>query len=67
MNTFVKWFTKTAPGGSECFPPLTRAGIAHLYFISIHPFGDGNGRISRALCEKALSECLGSPTLIAFS
>ncbi len=46
---------------------LTRAGIAHLYFVSIHPFEDGNGRIARAIAEKSLSECLGNPTLIALS
>jgi Fic family protein len=37
-------------------PPLTRAGVAHLYFESIHPFEDGNGRIGRAISEKALAQ-----------
>ena len=36
-----------------------RAGIAHLYFVSIHPFEDGNGRIGHAISEKALAQCLG--------
>jgi len=35
---------------------LTRSGIAHLYFVSIHPFEDGNGRIGRAIAEKALAQ-----------
>jgi Fic family protein len=46
---------------------ITRAGIAHFYFVTIHPFEDGNGRIGRALAEKALSQALRQPTLIALS
>src|SRR5258708_94358 len=42
MASFVKWFNGTAPEGSVPLPALTRAGIAHLYFESIHPFEDGN-------------------------
>ena len=53
--------------GSEPLPALTRAGIAHLYFESIHPFEDGNGRIGRAIAEKALAQCFGQPTLIALA
>jgi Fic family protein len=67
MDAFMDWFIKTAPDGSDPLPALTRAGIVHLYFISIHPFEDGNGRIGRALAEKSLAECLGEPTLIALS
>jgi Fic family protein len=48
-------------------PALTRAGIAHLYFVSIHPFEDGNGRIGRALAEKSLAQNLGQPSLIALA
>lgn len=67
MDAFMSWFAKTAPGGKGSLPPLTRAGIAHLYFVCIHPFEDGNGRIGRAIAEKSLSGCLGEPTLIALS
>jgi Fic family protein len=67
MKAFVNWFNRTAPSGSERLSTLTRAGIAHLYFVSIHPFEDGNGRIGRAIAEKALSESLGQPTLIALA
>ena len=67
MNQFVSWFNKTAPGGKTSLPPLIRAGIAHLYFVTIHPFEDGNGRIGRALTEKTLSQSLGKPTLIVLS
>ena len=48
-------------------PALTRAGIAHLYFESVHPFEDGNGRIGRAIAEKALAQGFGQPTLTALA
>ena len=67
MKRFVKWFNRTAPTGGEPLPALTRAGIAHLYFESIHPFEDGNGRIGRAISEKALAQSLGHPTLTALA
>ncbi|UGU14397.1 Fic family protein [Sinomicrobium kalidii] len=62
MDLFISWFNST-----ESLDLLTRAGIAHLYFESIHPFEDGNGRIGRAVSEKALSQSLQRPTLIAIS
>ncbi|MGP1346145.1 MAG: Fic family protein [Phycisphaerales bacterium] len=67
MERFIDWFNRTAPGGGEPMPAITRAGIAHLYFVSIHPFEDGNGRIGRAIAEKALAQGLGSPTLTALA
>jgi Fic family protein len=67
MTRFIRWFNRSAPGGAEPLPALMRAGIAHLYFESIHPFEDGNGRIGRAISEKALSQALGQPTLIALA
>ena len=67
MSTFIKWFSKTSKDGATPLSPLIRAGIAHLYFVSIHPFEDGNGRIARALAEKALAQGIGRPTLIALS
>ncbi len=67
MKAFIDWFKKTGPAGKEPLSALTRAGIAHFWFVSIHPFEDGNGRIGRAVAEKALSECLGQPVLLALS
>ena len=67
MSAFVDWFNDSSPAGSNPLPALTRAGIAHLYFVSIHPFEDGNGRIGRALSEKALSQSLNQPALVALS
>jgi Fic family protein len=67
MDSFVTWFNQTAPGQSHSLPALTRAGIAHLYFVSIHPFEDGNGCIARALAQKVLFQHLGRPELVALS
>lgn len=67
MEQFVKWFNQTAPDSKTHLPALTRAGIAHLYFVCIHPFEDGNGRIGRGIAEKVLSQSLGQPTLTALS
>ena len=62
MDRFIAWYQRP-----EKMPALTRAGIAHFHFVCIHPFEDGNGRIGRALAEKALAQSLGEPSLIALS
>lgn len=67
MDGFVSWFNRSAPDGAQPLSALTRAGMAHLYFESIHPFEDGNGRIGRALSEKALAQNLDQPTLISLA
>lgn len=67
MARFVKWFNRTAPDGPEPLPALTRAGLAHLYFESIHPYEDGTGRIGRAISEKALAQSARRPTLNALA
>ncbi|MDR1828809.1 MAG: Fic family protein [Methylobacteriaceae bacterium] len=67
MERFVFRFNDSAPGGGHPLPPLTRAALIHLYFESIHPFEDGNGRIGRALAEKSLAQSLGRPTLFALA
>lgn len=63
MGDFIEWFNTSI----KTVPPLTRAGIAHLHFVSIHPYEDGNGRIARALAEKALSQSIGAPALSGLS
>jgi Fic family protein len=67
MKRFIAWFNRTAPYGIEPLPAITRAGIAHLYFESIHPFEDGNGRIGRAIAEKSIAQSFGQPTLVALA
>jgi Fic family protein len=67
MKQFITWFNDTAPGGKNPLSPLTRAGIAHLYFVCVHPFEDGDGHIVRALAEKSLAQTLGQPSLIAIA
>jgi Fic family protein len=67
MSRFIDWFNRSAPGNGEPLSALTRAGIAHLYFVCVHPFEDGNGRIGRAIAEKILAQSLGHPTLIALA
>ena len=67
MKRFIAWFNQTMPRGAESLPAITRAGIAHLYFESIHPFEDGNGRIGRAVAEKAMAQSFGQPLLVALA
>lgn len=68
MRRFINWFNKTVPGKSLAInKPPVRAGVAHLYFESIHPFEDGNGRIGRAISEKALLQGIGQPALFSLS
>jgi Fic family protein len=50
MTTFIDWFNKD-PDIDE----VLKAGLAHLWFVTIHPFDDGNGRIARAIADMALA------------
>ena len=56
MNAFLDWFNR-----DEGTDLVLRAGIAHLWFVTIHPFDDGNGRIARALADMMLARSEGSP------
>lgn len=67
MIAYLDWFNGSGPNGQSPLPALTRAGIGHLYFESIHPFEDGNGRIGRTLAEKSLAQNIGQPSLIALA
>ncbi len=55
MGKFLAWFD-----GDEEEDPLLKAAIAHLWFVTIHPFEDGNGRIGRAIAEMCLARSDGS-------
>jgi Fic family protein len=68
MARFFTWFNDSKPGGAKPVQnPVIRAAIAYLYFESIHPFEDGNGRIGRVIAEKALAQNLGRPVLLSLS
>lgn len=54
MRRFLEWFN--APLSID---PILRAGVAHLWFVTIHPFEDGNGRIARAIADCALASADG--------
>lgn len=55
MNNFLEWFNQE--GGTD---PVLKAAVAHLWFVTIHPFDDGNGRIARALTDMLLARADGS-------
>jgi len=67
MKRFIQWFKDSLPSGKNPLPALTRSAIAHLYFVCIHPFEDGNGRIGRAIAQKSLFQSLNQPAFIALS
>lgn len=50
MAAYLNWFNKTAD-----IDPVLKAGVAHLWFVTIHPFDDGNGRIARAIADLCLA------------
>lgn len=55
--SFLVWFN----GDAEGIDPVLKAGIAHLWFVTIHPFEDGNGRIARAIADMQLARSERSP------
>lgn len=68
MQKFITWFNATGPKGTRPLTnPIIRSAIAHLYFESVHPFEDGNGRIGRFIAEKVLSQSAERPVLLSLS
>jgi len=68
MEAFVEWYNSAVfPLKGEIAEGVLKSAIAHLYFESIHPFEDGNGRIGRAVAEKALSQSLNRPVMLSLS
>jgi Fic family protein len=55
MKLFLEWFN-----AEQSIDPVLKSGIAHLWFVSIHPFDDGNGRIARAIADMVLTRSEGS-------
>src|SRR5437879_9065862 len=56
MRAFLDWFSSSADSD-----PVLRAALAHLWFVTIHPFDDGNGRIARAIADMVLARSENSP------
>jgi len=56
MNRSLEWFNRPSD-----MDPVLKAALAHLWFVTIHPFDDGNGRIARTIADMALSRADGSP------
>ena len=56
MAQFLEWFENERRSD-----PVLKAGLAHLWFVTIHPFDDGNGRIARAIADMALAQSEHSP------
>lgn len=57
LKAFLDWFNASLAGTT--LDPLLRAGIAHFWFVTLHPFEDGNGRLTRALTDMALAQADG--------
>jgi Fic family protein len=55
MQQFLEWFN-----GDAAIEPVLKAALAHLWFVTIHPFDDGNGRIGRAIADMSLARSEGS-------
>jgi len=55
MKQFLDWYNN-----AQALESLLKAAVAHLWFITIHPFDDGNGRIARAITDMQLSKSDGS-------
>lgn len=56
MRAFLEWFN-----GAQDIDPVLNAGVAHLWFVTIHPFDDGNGRIARAIADMQLARSEHNP------
>ena len=61
MSAFIHWFNTVS------MPALAKSALVHLYFVSVHPFEDGNGRVGRTLSEKVFAQALKQPSLIALA
>jgi len=64
IKQFIQWFNATNPKNKNGISnPVIRAVLAHIYFETIHPFEDGNGRVGLIITEKVLSQNLRHPCI----
>lgn len=63
MDAFLVWFNEN----SRNLPGIARAAIAHVWFETIHPYEDGNGRVGRAIADVAVSQALGQPLMMSLA
>ena len=62
VDAFLNWFNQTQPKlGAHPMDGLVRAALSHLWFETLHPFDDGNGRLGRAILQLALGQDMGQP------
>ena len=54
LDEFIRWFNESK--NDPLFDPILRAAVAHLWFVTLHPYDDGNGRLTRALTDLALAQ-----------
>jgi Fic family protein len=71
IGQLLNWYNQSNPLDASTqkpkIPGPVRAAIVHLWFESIHPFEDGNGRVGRAIAEQALAQDLGHPPILSLS
>src|SRR5690625_2899600 len=67
MKQFIAWYNAFVIESHNIKESLIKTAIAHLYFETVHPFEDGNGRIGRAVAEKAMSQGVGRSVLLSLS
>lgn len=67
MQQFINWYNQPLDLENPIKSAFIKSAITHLYYETIHPFEDGNGRIGRALSEKTLFQGIGKPLLLSLS
>lgn len=59
MKSFLNWFNAAGQKKNESLDPVIKSALAHLWFVTLHPFEDGNGRIARAIADMQLARADG--------